>query len=150
MQQSCCAVAASNHFGPQFCCGVVLFRSIKMKRLFYSILTILCMLVSLNLSAQAADTKKCCTTDCKKCITVCSDTLKSFQKKGGKYADAERIKTLKDCIDACKKAETGASEDCCKVCADACKKCATMCEELKDPALKSCIKACNDCAAACK
>ena len=119
----------------------------------YRILSLIVSLIVLAFSAlgaEAADSKKCCATDCKQCEKVCADTLAYFKKKGGSYATAKNLKVLKDCIAACKKAESGKAEDCCANCVSACQKCADMCAEQKDPKLADCIKACNDCAAACK
>ncbi len=87
---------------------------------------------------------------------MCSKNLAAFQKKGGKYADAERLNLMRDCIKICdtnadfknRNSANGAAID--KVCSDICHSCAKECEALNDPKLKDCIALCNQCADACE
>lgn len=92
---------------------------------------------------------------CGKCKTVCEETLKYCQKKGGKHADAKHINTLKDCIKTCDLASDLASrnsalhEKAAAVCAQACKTCAESCEAFDDKKMKDCAEECRKCATMC-
>lgn len=92
---------------------------------------------------------------CSQCEKTCEKTLAYFQKKGGKYAEAKNIQTLKDCISLCRtSAEFQArnSANTSKVeglCHDICLQCAQMCKDMNDPKLADCIKSCEECADCC-
>lgn len=96
-----------------------------------------------------------CASECNKCAEACEKALEHVQKKGGKFAAAENINALKDCIALCKASadlksrNSSLSAKISDACADACKKCAVICADMKDGALKDCIEQCNKCAEAC-
>jgi hypothetical protein len=125
-----------------------------MKRLFF-VLFILGFVVSIFQTPLLAKEAEGCARMCTDCSSMCKKNLESFLKKGGKYAEPERVNLMKDCIKICdtnadflsrKSANSGTTDD---ACADICKKCAAKCEELNDPKLKECIAMCKDCASAC-
>jgi hypothetical protein len=98
--------------------------------------------------AQSIDVAKV-NTDCKRCVSSCQKALKYSQNKGGKYAEANHIRSLKDCIEACTSQESflsrgsGLSKESAKLCIDACSKTATSCESLGDDTLKACADECR-------
>src|SRR5271156_5316883 len=126
-----------------------------MNRLFF-VMLILGFMLSIFQSPLLAKEAASCASMCGDCSTMCKKNLESFLKKGGKYAEPERVNLMKDCIKICdtnadflkrKSANSDKTDD---ACADICKKCATKCEELNDPKLKDCISMCKDCASACE
>ncbi len=98
--------------------------------------------------AQSVDVSKA-NTDCKRCVAACQKALKYSQNQGGKYAEANHLRTLKDCIDACSTQEnflsrgSGLSKESAKLCIDACSKTATSCESLGGDPLKACADECR-------
>ena len=92
---------------------------------------------------------------CANCAVTCEKTLAYFQKKGGKYAEAKNLDSLKDCIALCKASADLKSRNSAHatkldaVCNEVCKQCAEMCKEMKDPALADCIKSCETCHDCC-
>jgi hypothetical protein len=97
-----------------------------------------------------------CRTQCKICQKVCEDTLAYCQKKGGKYADAKHINTLKDCILACKTSANFLARNSanhmksCGFCAAICKICADSCVTFTDDkTMKDCVAECRRCAESC-
>ena len=126
-----------------------------MKRLFF-VLLILGFVASLFQMPVIAKDAEGCAKMCGDCADMCKKNLDSFLKKGGKYADPERVNLMKDCIKICqtnadflsrKSANSAKTDD---ACADICSKCATKCEELKDPKLTDCIAMCRKCASSCE
>lgn len=111
----------------------------------------LALVLTLGTSASSlAEAKDSCGPKmCKKCITLCTNKLAYFKKKGGKYVETARIQLMNDCIAACKKRQKDTSAETASACADVCKKCAASCEELNDPNLKECINTCKSCAQTC-
>lgn len=120
-----------------------------MKNKVCSALIALVILLAFSAPSQAETKEACGAKMCKECISLCTKQLASFKKKGGKYATAERIQLMNDCIAACKKREKDSSAEAAKACADICNKCAASCEELRDPDLNECINSCKRCAQVC-
>ena len=108
--------------------------------------------------AGAGKGGSCCASvsNCKDCAKMCEDMLAYCQKKGGKHASAEHIKTLEDCIALCKACTDFESRESTlapklhQVCAEACDKCAKSCADLKDKKLDDCVAQCKKCATSCK
>jgi hypothetical protein len=92
---------------------------------------------------------------CRDCAATCEKTLAYFKKKGGKYAKAKNLDTLKDCIALCtasadlKSRNSAHAQKLDAVCNEVCKQCAQMCKDLNDPALKHCIQSCETCHDCC-
>lgn len=120
-----------------------------MKRALFGAAMALVLTLGTSAASLAESKDSCGPKMCKKCITLCTNKLAYFKKKGGKYVEAGRIQLMNDCIAACKKRQKDASADTAKACADVCKKCAASCEELNDPSLKECINTCKSCAETC-
>jgi hypothetical protein len=96
-----------------------------------------------------------CASLCKQCSEMCAKNLDYFKKKGGKYTEASRVNTMKDCVKICdtnhdfKTRQSANSAEVDKACGVICKKCAQVCTDLKDPKLKDCIEMCSKCGTAC-
>jgi hypothetical protein len=92
---------------------------------------------------------------CADCAATCEKTLVYFTKKGGKYASAKNLDTLKDCIALCKASadlksrKSAHAQKLDAVCNEVCKQCAQMCKDMNDPALKDCVKSCETCHDCC-
>jgi hypothetical protein len=114
------------------------------------------MFVLFGMAPALAHEGDACAKLCIKCSDMCTKNLASFRKKGGKYADADRINLIQDCIAICKlngdfkTRDSASTSEVDKVCSDICHKCADKCEELKDSSLKDCIALCRECADSCQ
>jgi hypothetical protein len=90
-----------------------------------------------------------------KCSAMCTKNVASFKKKGGKYAEKDRLTLMEDCAAVCKlnadfqNRSSSFSKEINKICSDVCHKCANKCDELKDASLKDCIALCRECADSC-
>jgi hypothetical protein len=102
-----------------------------------------------------------CKEECVKCAGVCKTTLKHCTELGGEHANADHLKVMKDCIEACDHAaaftgKKGSVEeytwkDTCKTCMDACQKCADVCDGMKDDKImQRCARECRFCIKALK
>lgn len=127
-----------------------------MKRIFLPLLMLISLLVfNPAMAADKKGDKEACQTTCSSCAKTCENALKYCQKKGGKHADKEHIRTLKDCITLCKASIDLGSRDSTllahlrSVCSEACAKCAESCDKLNDAELKACVKSCQECAKSC-
>lgn len=98
-----------------------------------------------------------CIKACNECRDVCQDTLfHHCLPAGGKHAEAEHVKLMLDCIQACQTAadfmrrgsSVHASE--CAACADVCEACAESCERIGGEDMKRCAEACRACAKSCR
>ena len=98
-----------------------------------------------------------CITLCWECRDTCQDTLYNHcLTVGGKHSEAEHVKLMADCIQACQTAadfmtrnsSLHASE--CSACADVCEACAESCERIGGEEMKRCAEACRACAKSCR
>jgi hypothetical protein len=98
-----------------------------------------------------------CIQLCWECRTECQETLFNHcLQEGGKHAEAEHVKLMMDCIQACQTAadfmtrgsSLHASE--CAACADVCEACAESCERIGGEHMKACAEICRRCAASCR
>ncbi len=98
-----------------------------------------------------------CIKLCGDCHTVCLETLYTHcLLMGGKHTEAEHVKLMADCIQACQTASDfmirdskfSASE--CAACADVCEACADSCERIGDEKMKHCAEICRKCAQSCR
>ncbi len=133
-----------------------------MKKLIMALFTIVALFAMLppTFAADkggAAKGEACCSvSNCKDCAKMCEDMLAYCQKKGGKHAAAEHIKTMKDCIALCKACSdfeargSSLAPKLHELCAEACAKCAKSCEDLNDKKLAACVEQCKKCATSCK
>lgn len=121
-----------------------------------TVLSLAIMLVSPLYALADKGSADQCGSDCASCASMCEKTLKYFESKGGKYAEAANINLLKDCIAACKLNAELKSRSSSLVarssalCAEACNRCAVMCESMEDSNLKDCVASCKSCAVHCK
>jgi hypothetical protein len=121
-----------------------------MKRILQRLLPILLLTVcSGQMSlAQSIDTTKA-KSDCQRCIDGCKRAESFSEQKGGKFADQDHIRHIKDCINACTSSAdflnrgSGLSKDSAKMTIDACNKCATSCESMGGDTLKACADDCR-------
>ncbi|HEY9758254.1 MAG TPA: hypothetical protein V6C97_24020 [Oculatellaceae cyanobacterium] len=102
-----------------------------------------------------------CKQECLKCSSVCKEALKHCADMGGEHADADHLKIMKDCMEACDhtaafNGKKGSVEeytwnDTCKKCMDACQKCADLCGSMKDDKImQRCASQCRFCIKALK
>ena len=91
------------------------------------------------------------------CRARCQNALYSYcLPKGGRHAEAEYVKLMTDCIQACQVAADFMSRDSrlhtseCAACADVCDACAQSCGRLGDAEMKRCADICRRCAEACR
>lgn len=98
-----------------------------------------------------------CITQCNECRDVCFDALYNHcLKMGGEHAEAEHVKLMTDCIQACQTAADfmrrgsalHASE--CSACADVCEACAESCEQIGGEQMLRCAETCRRCAQSCR
>ena len=98
-----------------------------------------------------------CAQQCRECSDVCQDTLYNHcLEMGGDHAEAQHVKLMTDCIQACQTAADfmrrgsafHASE--CAACAEICEACAESCERLGGPEMQLCAEACRRCAKSCR
>jgi hypothetical protein len=108
-------------------------------------------------SSAKVVTMDSCLQECRKCFKICEQTLAYCQTKGGKHADKAHLKTLKDCIAACKLSADFLSRGSqnhaksCEFCAEICRACATSCDSFSnDKKMKDCAAACRQCAESCE
>lgn len=107
-------------------------------------------------AASAFAAHEGCARLCQDCSSLCTKTLGYLQQKGGKYAESDRINTMKDCVKLCdtnadlKRRHSPNDAEVDKACAAVCSKCAEKCEQLNDPKLKDCIALCKKCASSCE
>ena len=93
---------------------------------------------------------------CAACAKICEDTLKYFQKKGGKYTEAANLQKLKDCITLCNASadlqarDSAHAKKLLEVCHAVCLDCAKMCKDMNDPKLADCVKSCEECTSCCE
>ena len=104
-----------------------------------------------------AQSKEQCIDNCLECYRVCLETIKYCLEKGGKHAEADHIKTLMDCVTACRTSAdfmirgSDMHEKTCGVCAEACRRCAEECEKMADDRqIQKCAEVCRKCAASCQ
>ncbi len=102
------------------------------------------------------DLQKCIKL-CWECRTECQETLHNHcLQMGGKHTEAEHVKLMTDCIQACQTAADFMSRDSkfyaseCAACADVCEACAESCERIGDEKMKRCAEACRKCAQSCR
>jgi hypothetical protein len=100
---------------------------------------------------------KACVELCWECRTECQETLYNHcLPMGGKHVEAEHVKLMIDCIQACQTAadfmvrgsKLHASE--CAACADVCEACAKSCEKVGGEEMKKCAEICRRCAQSCR
>lgn len=107
----------------------------------------------MRLSKQISD----CIDSCYECDRGCTDTIEYCLAQGGKHASPEHIKTLLECIDACRTAvvfmsrKSGSFSAYCAACADLCVQCARSCETVGvSGPMKECVELCRRCADQCR
>src|SRR5438445_304986 len=96
-----------------------------------------------------------CIQLCWECRDTCQDTLYNhILERGGEHMDAENIRLLTDCIQACQTAadfmrrnSTLHSSEC-AACADVCEACAKSCEAMgkEHTPIQRCADICRRCA----
>lgn len=98
-----------------------------------------------------------CITRCWECRTVCQHTLfEHCLKLGGKHAEADHVRLMVDCMQACQTAADFMTRGSplhtamCAACADVCERCADSCEAIGGEHMMRCADACRKCAASCR
>lgn len=75
---------------------------------------------------------------------------------GGKHAEAEHVKLMLDCIQACQTAAdfmtrgSRFSAAQCIACAEVCEACAKSCDSIGGEEMKNCAEICRRCAKSCR
>ena len=98
-----------------------------------------------------------CIDDCTDCHRVCVETISYCTEMGGKHANADHLRLLRDCAEIC---QTGANfmsrgsnlhNRVCAVCAEICELCAKECDKFKDDdKMRICAEVCRRCAESCR
>jgi hypothetical protein len=98
-----------------------------------------------------------CVTLCIETQKHCLDTVRYCLDKGGKFAAAQRIRSLLDCASICQTAADDSRHgsilyiQSCAYCADLCERCAHDFRNLTDDeTIRACVEVCMCCAAACR
>lgn len=104
-----------------------------------------------------SDTMRRCIDECQSCQAICLESVTHCLEQGGRHAEANHIRTLLDCAEAC---QTSANfmlrgselhARVCEVCAEACEACAAECEKFTDdPMMQRCAEECRRCAESCR
>ncbi len=97
-----------------------------------------------------------CIEICTECFSECQETLVNHcLPMGGKHVEAEHVKLMLDCIQACQTAADFMRRDSrfhtseCRACAEICEACATSCENIGGEEMKRCAEVCRRCAESC-
>jgi len=101
---------------------------------------------------------RACIDDCHDCKSACMETVNHCLTQGGKHADADHIRTMLDCAEACDLAanfmlrDSEMHERVCGMCAELCDRCAESCERIdpNDETMRRCIDSCRHCAESCR
>ena len=106
---------------------------------------------------QSHDNMQKCTKLCGDCHTECQEMLFNYcLPTGGKHVEAEHVKLMTDCIQACQAAADFMSRNSkfyaseCSACADVCEACADSCDRLGDEKMKRSAEICRKCAQSCR
>ena len=99
-----------------------------------------------------------CIDKCSDCHDICVATVVHCLSMGGEHADAEHIRTLLDCAQACDASRdfmlraSNLHHAYCGACAKACERCAEACERLAgdDELMHECAETCRRCAESCR
>jgi hypothetical protein len=107
----------------------------------------------MQVSAQLAQ----CIKDCQQCHQVCLETINYCLQQGGRHAEANHIRLLRDCAEVCQVAADlmiGRSEFSaltCGTCATACDRCAADCDSFgNDKQMQNCAQVCRRCSQSCR
>lgn len=98
-----------------------------------------------------------CIERCSDCHDLCLETMMHCLQQGGKHAEADHLRTLLDCAQACDASRdfmlrgSALHHETCRVCADACERCAKSCEQIRDDEqMRRCAEECRRCAESCR
>lgn len=98
-----------------------------------------------NLTAEYRE----CIQNCLECANICDQTLAYSLEKGGKHANAEHIKLLRDCAESCSMSasmmarSSQFSPQHCELCATICADCSASCRSMGiDAQMSACADAC--------
>ena len=99
-----------------------------------------------------------CIEECSTCQETCLETLVHCLALDGKHAEAQHIRVLMDCAEACQTAANFMRRGSdfydlfCEPCAEVCDACARSCESLADDdrQMNRCAESCRRCADACR
>lgn len=109
------------------------------------------------MAPSSNSTLQSCIQLCWECRDTCQDTLYNHCiEMGGKHVEAEHIRLMADCIQACQTAADfmrrnsrfHSSER--AACADVCEACAESCERIGSEEMKHCADICRRCAKSCR
>jgi hypothetical protein len=98
-----------------------------------------------------------CIEECLNCYSLCEQTAQHCVEMGGKHAEANHIRTLRDCAEICATSASFMLRDSklhtrtCAVCAEVCRACERECRRIGDDQLmQQCADACASCAKSCE
>ncbi|OJW25500.1 MAG: hypothetical protein BGO49_10770 [Planctomycetales bacterium 71-10] len=98
-----------------------------------------------------------CIKQCQECSDVCQDTLYNHcLEMGGEHAEAQHVKLMTDCIQACVTAAEFMSRNSphhgalCAACAEICEACAESCDRIGGKEMDRCAEVCRSCAESCR
>ena len=107
--------------------------------------------------AHVSDHMRRCIDECQSCLAICHESVAHCLRQGGKHAEANHIRTLLDCAEACQASAnfmlrgSPLHARVCEVCAEACEACAAECEQFTDDAMmQRCAEECRRCAESCR
>ena len=91
-----------------------------------------------------------CIQHCIETANICEQTIQHCLQKGGKHADPDHLRLLRDCAESCTMSAGMMSRQStfqakhCRLCAEICRACAESCEQFgDDPQMKACAEACR-------
>lgn len=98
-----------------------------------------------------------CIQNCLDCHRSCEQTAAYCTQMGGKHAEPEHLRLLRDCAQICMTSadfmmrSSDLHPRVCDVCAEACERCAESCRRFSDDTqLQDCAEACRRCAESCR
>ncbi len=99
-----------------------------------------------------------CISECRECASTCLQTMQYCLSMGGKHAEADHIRTMRDCAEICQTAanfmlvQSPHHNLTCGVCAEVCHACAESCQlvDANDQTMKQCVEACRRCEQSCQ
>ena len=102
--------------------------------------------------AQRGDVVERCAKACRECNQICLETMTYCLGKGGRHAEADRMKLMRDCEEMCNSSaqhmlrSSRFYSDLCNLCARICDECANDCAQFRDDAwMPECAASCRNC-----
>jgi hypothetical protein len=97
-----------------------------------------------------------CVRECGECARLCLETITHCLLMGGRHAEADHIRVLRDCAAICEASAklmlhgSPFHTETCGLCAEVCTACAESCERFGEVEMDACADACRSCAESCE